>query len=63
MTQNRCDAQRLAELNAAFPALSDTEKDNVLAVLRALSFAQAVMGVDGCETAENADCQQTARAR
>ncbi|MDE7260544.1 MAG: hypothetical protein K2N78_00535 [Oscillospiraceae bacterium] len=62
MTHNRGDAQRIAELNATFMMLNDKGKDSALTILRALSFAQAVMGADTCETAKNTNHQQAAKA-
>lgn len=62
MTHSREDAYRIAELNATFLTLNDKGKDSALTILRALSFAQAVMGADACEEARNAAHQQTARA-
>ena len=43
MTHNNEDVQKIAELNSTFMALNDKGKDSALTVLRALSFAQAVM--------------------
>lgn len=54
MTHCKEDAQKIAELNSAFMTLSDKGKDSALTILRALSFAQAVMGADICEEAGNA---------
>lgn len=54
MTHNKEDVQRIAELNSTFMTLNDKGKDSALTILRALSFAQAVMGADTCEEARNA---------
>ena len=62
MTHNREDVRRIAELNSTFMTLNDKGKDSALTILRALSFAQAVMGADTCEEARNAAHQQPARA-
>ncbi len=60
MAHSKEDPQRIAELNAAFMVLDDKGKDSALTILRALSFAQAVMGADACEGTGSA--QQNARA-
>ncbi len=59
MTHSKEDARRMAELNDTFMSLNDKGKDSALTILRALSFAQAVMGA---EEAGDAARQQTARA-
>ena len=48
MTHRKEDVQRIAELNSTFMSLNDKGKDSALTILRALSFAQAVMGTDTC---------------
>ena len=46
MTHCKEDVQKIAELNSTFMTLNDKGKDSALTILRALSFAQAVMGAD-----------------
>ena len=56
------DVQKIAELNSTFMMLNDKGKDSALTILRALSFAQAVMGTDTCEDAGNAAHRRAAGA-
>ena len=46
MTHSNEDAQGIEELRTAFMTLNEKGMDNALAILRALSFAQAVMSTD-----------------
>ncbi len=62
MAHSKEDVRRIAELNSTFMTLNDKGKDSALTILRALSFAQAVMGADACEETRSAAHQQTARA-
>lgn len=62
MTHSRENAQRVAELNSTFMLLNDKGKDSALTILRALSFAQAVMGADTYGVTGKTDHQQPARA-
>lgn len=62
MTQNKEDAQRIAELNSTFMTLNDRSRDSALIILRALSFAQTVMGTDAYEETEDSAQQRAARA-
>lgn len=62
MTQNRDDVQKVAELNALFVGLNAKGKDSALTILRALNFAQAVIGSESNRVAEEANRRQIARA-
>ena len=62
MTHSKEDVQRIAELNSAFMSLNDKGKDSALTILRALNYAQAVMGTDSRGEARNTARQQTVRA-
>ena len=62
MTHCKEDVQKIAELNSTFMALSDKGKDSALTILRALSFAQAVMSADTCEKTRSVAHHQTTRA-
>lgn len=46
MTRSKGEGQKIAELNAVFATLTDQGKASALAILKALCFAQAVMGAD-----------------
>lgn len=63
MTQGKGDAQKIAELNSIFMTLNDKGKDSALTILKALSFAQAVMGADTHTETRSVVRQQSARAR
>lgn len=63
MTHCEKSIQKIAELNSTFMALNDKGKDSALTILRALSFAQAVMGADTYEEAGGAARQQTRKGR
>ncbi len=54
MTHRKEDIQKIAELNSTFMTLNDKGKDSALTILRALSFAQAVMSADTCKKAGSA---------
>lgn len=54
------ELQKIAELNSTFMMLNDKGKDSALTILRALSFAQTVMGTDTYAEAKSPDNQQTA---
>lgn len=62
MTHNKGDVQKIAELNSTFMTLNDKCKDSALIILRALSFAQAVMGADTDTETRSTVHQQTVRA-
>ena len=62
MTHDKDNVQRIAELNSAFMSLTDKGQDSALIILRALSFAQAVMSADTYGEAGSTGHQQTARA-
>lgn len=62
MIHSKNDVQRIAELNSVFMSLDDKGKDSALTILRALSFAQTVMGADTYGEAENTGHRQTTRA-
>jgi len=44
MAQSRDEIEKVEELNSIFTGLNEKGKDSALTILRALSFAQAVMG-------------------
>ena len=54
MTHSKENAQRIEELNSAFMSLNEKGKDSALIILRALNFAQAVMGAEACEAERKA---------
>ncbi len=62
MTQNRNDVQKVAELNAIFVGLNAKGKDSALILLRALNFAQAIIGSESNRVAEDVERRQIARA-
>ena len=61
MTHSKEDVQRIAELNSTFMVLNDKGKDSALTILRALSFAQAVMGTEPCKEPGDTARQQSIR--
>lgn len=62
MTHCKEDVRKIAELNSTFMTLNDKGKDSALTILRALSFAQAVMGADTCKEAGSAAHHRAAGA-
>ena len=63
MTHCEKGIQKIAELNSTVMALNDKGKDSALTILRALSFAQAVMGADTYEEAGSVAHRQTRKGR
>ena len=61
MTHGKRDARRIAEMSASFVMLSDKGKDSVLAILRALSFAQTVMGPGADQEERRSESPQSVR--
>lgn len=61
MTHSKEDIQRITELKSAFMSLNDKGKESALTILRALNFAQAVMGADTYGEERKTDHQQTVR--
>lgn len=63
MTHSSDDAQKVAELNSIFAGLNDRGKDSALTILRALSFAQAVMYTEPGREAEGRMLQTACESR
>lgn len=61
MTHSKGNARRIAEMSAGFVMLSDKGKDSVLTILRALSFAQTVIGPGADQRERSSDSPQSSR--